>query len=256
MKYLICVVPVMPLRLRPSDSSEMISQLLFGEAMLLLEKGPKDWIRIRNQYDKYEGWASLKQLEFIKEHLYNDPTREYTSEFTMKVQSGGHPMHLPMGSFLKGMSFKRMKWGKIKTIYKGTPFKPDFEEVSDKQIKNLAYEFLNVPYLWGGRSVYGIDCSGFTQTMFRLLGKRLPRDTRQQVQEGELLNEDEQPKSGDLAFFQNEEGKIMHVGLMLNHFEIIHASGKVRLDRLDKKGIFKAKNKEYSHLLHSIRRFR
>ncbi len=254
MEYLICTIPVMPLRAEPDDRSEMVSQLIFGEAAILLERGKGNWIRIQNQFDAYTGWTSIKQMEHIKEHLYNTPTKKYSSEYCFPVQSGGHPMNLPMGSFLKGIHHRKMKWGRLKTVYKGSAIQPDVEEISEKKVRELAFQFLNTPYLWGGRSNYGIDCSGFTQTLYRLLGKRLARDTGEQAKQGELLDEDAQLKCGDLAFFHNQEGKISHVGIMMNHFEIIHASGKVRIDKLDNQGIIYSKTGEYSHQLSFIRR--
>lgn len=252
MKYLICVVPVMPLRISPSDRSEMSSQLLFGEAAELLEPGPKGWVRVRNQFDHYEGWAALNQMTPIEEDLFQEPTEEYTSECIATASVSGHPMHLPLGSFLKGIRHGTMKWSKVRTIYKGEPLRPGHIEISEKRIKELAFKYLNTPYLWGGRSNYGIDCSGFVQSVFRLLGIKLPRDAGQQAACGEQVNDT--LRCGDLAFFDNEQHKITHVGLLLNDFEIIHASGKVRLDKLDKRGIQNSDTGKYTHQLAMIRR--
>ncbi len=254
MKYLICIVPVMPLRTAPSDRSEMSSQLLFGEAAVLLQPGPKGWVRIRNQFDHYEGWAALNQMTPIEEELYQEPTEEYTGECISTASVSGHPMRLPFGSFLKGLRHGEMKWGKVHTVYKGDTLKPAAMEMMEKRIKDLAFQYLNTPYLWGGRSNYGIDCSGFVQSVFRLLGKQLPRDASQQATCGEPLNDDTWLRCGDLAFFHNEQQKITHVGLLLNYFEIIHASGKVRIDKLDKTGIQNADTGEYTHHLAMIRR--
>lgn len=254
MEHLICIVPVMPLRAEPSDRSEMISQLLFGEAAVVLEKGTKGWIRIRNQFDRYEGWASINQMTGIEEELYQEPTEEYTSELITTVSVSGHPMNLPLGSFLKGMRHGEMQWSKVHILYKGDPLKPDHKELTEKKIRDVAYKYLNTPYLWGGRSNYGIDCSGFIQSVFRLLGKTLPRDAGEQAACGEVLKEGIALRCGDLAFFESEEKKITHVGLILNHFEVIHSSGKVRVDKLDKVGIQNADTGDYTHKLSMIRR--
>lgn len=254
MNHLICTVPVMPLRAEPSDRSEMTSQLLFGEAALQLEDGPKGWIRVRNQFDQYEGWAATNQVTFIEEELYLEPTEEYTSERSATATVSGHPMQLPMGCFLKGMRHGEMKWGKVHTAYKGDPLRPDSNEITEKKIKDLAFKYLNTPYLWGGRSPYGIDCSGFVQSVFRLLGKALPRDAGQQAACGDLFSGDTPLRCGDMAFFHNEQQKITHVGLILSHFEIIHASGKVRVDKLDRTGIQNSDTGHYTHNLAMIRR--
>jgi cell wall-associated NlpC family hydrolase len=123
-----------------------------------------------------------------------------------------------------------------------------------KDIKETAYLFLNAPYLWGGRSPFGIDCSGFTQLVYKLNGYKLPRDARQQVELGSPLSFVEEAEAGDLAFFDNEEGNIVHVGIILENQQIIHASGSVRIDKFDHYGIFHSDNKKYSHMLRVIKK--
>lgn len=253
MEFAICIVPVMPLRAGPSHKSEMVSQLVFGECGTLLESNNDGWVKIRNQYDHYEGWATGNQLTPIEEDLYHEPTEEYTGDYLSALDFGGHPMHVPLGSFLKGLRHGEMKWGKYTVVFRGTPLKPEKVPVTEKQVHHLAFQFLNTPYLWGGRSIFGIDCSGFTQTVYRLLGKVLPRDAYLQARCGEALTEGQAPRCGDLAFFGNEENRITHVGLMLNDFEIIHAAGKVRVDKLDDCGILNTDTGLYSHRLAFIR---
>ena len=120
-------------------------------------------------------------------------------------------------------------------------------------IKNAFY-FLNSPYLWGGRTPFGIDCSGFVQIAARLSGISLPRDTQEQAEEGEIINLISEAKPGDLAFFDNIDGRIIHVGIILENGQIIHASGKVRIDTIDHQGIFNEESKKYSHQLRVIKR--
>ncbi len=254
MEYFICIVPLMPLRAEPSNKSEMISQLLFGEAAVMLEKGPDRWIRIRNQFDRYEGWAYSNQLTLIEEELYQEPTEEYTSGIITTVTVSGHPMNIPLGSFLKGMRHGEMQWSKVNIVYKGDPIRPDSKGITEKGIRDTAYKYLNTPYLWGGRSNFGIDCSGFVQSVFRLIGKTLPRDASQQAACGEVLEEGIALRCGDLAFFENGAHEITHVGIILNHIEIIHSSGKVRVDKLDQTGIFNKDIGDYTHKLAMIRR--
>jgi cell wall-associated NlpC family hydrolase len=118
---------------------------------------------------------------------------------------------------------------------------------------DCALEFLNVPYLWGGKSVFGIDCSGFVQLVFRLYDLNLPRDAYQQAEIGELIDSKE-ARQGDLAYFTNEKGKIIHVGIVLDNETIIHASGRVRIDQLTKSGIYNSDYCKETHKLHFIKR--
>lgn len=253
MEFEICVVPVMPLRAEPSHKSEMASQLIFGECGIVLDRNDDGWVKIRNQYDHYEGWVTQNQLTPIEEDLYHEPTEEYTSDYLAVIDFSGHPMHIPLGSFLKGIRHGEMKWGKYTATFQDTPLKPGEAPITDKQIRQMAFQFLNTPYLWGGRSIFGVDCSGFTQSVYRLLGKVLPRDAYMQARCGEELKSDQKPHCGDLAFFKTGEGKITHVGLMLNDFEIIHAAGKVRVDKLDDYGIMNVDTGSHSHQLAFIR---
>ena len=122
------------------------------------------------------------------------------------------------------------------------------------ELINTAYMYLNAPYLWGGKTLFGIDCSGFTQMVYKLNGYKLLRDASQQASQGEVLSFIEESEPGDLAFFDNEEGKIIHVGIMLENNYIIHASGKVRIDRLDHLGIYNAELNRHTHRLRVIKK--
>lgn len=255
MEHKICVVPLMPLRAEPAHRSEMTSQLLFGECAIALEQNGDGWVKLRNQYDQYEGWASANQLTEIDEELYHETTEEYTSELLTTVSVSGHPMNIPLGSFLKGMRHGEMYWGKVTVTFKGDPLKPDHLPITEKLIRQFAFQYLNTPYLWGGKSNFGIDCSGFTQSVYRMLGKMLPRDAYLQARCGEEVKTPLKSHCGDLTFFRDKEDKITHVGLMLNDFEIIHASGKVRVDKLDDNGILNADTGLQTHQLAMIRRF-
>jgi gamma-D-glutamyl-L-lysine dipeptidyl-peptidase len=250
----ICCVPVSPLRAEPSHRTEMVSQLIFGECCEILEQTKEHWSRIRIRYDGYEGWCTSSHLTEIDEKEFEIKTIALTPEWVTALEYNGHPMMVPMGSHLTAMKNGRARWRKNQVHYKGKTWDPATSAADAKAIRQLTYKFLNIPYLWGGKSVFGLDCSGFVQTVFKFLGVTVPRDAWQQASEGEPIGFLEETKTWDLAFFDNEEGRITHVGILLNLHEIIHASGKVRIDKIDNMGIVQSENHQRTHHLRVIRR--
>ena len=133
-------------------------------------------------------------------------------------------------------------------------FKGAVVSKNEADVVKYSLLYLNAPYLWGGRSLFGIDCSGLSQIVYSLCGYRIPRDAYQQAEEGINVEFVELTEPGDLAFFDNEEGKITHVGIVTEPGKIIHASGKVRIDSLDQQGIFNKELGKYTHKLRVIKR--
>lgn len=227
----ICPLAAVPLRKEPSDTSEMTSQILLGETMEVLEPGEK-WSMVKLHHDGYEGWVSTRQIQPLREpapapRIFRDAALQLT------------PGIIPAGALLRDAEHQM----------ENTPV----------PIAQYASMFLGAPYLWGGRTILGMDCSGFTQLVFRLTGKEILRDAWQQATLGEEIAFVHEALNGDLAFFDNPEGRIIHVGLVLREEEqelptIIHASGKVRVDILDHEGIFNRDIQQYSHRLRTIRR--
>jgi cell wall-associated NlpC family hydrolase len=158
-----------------------------------------------------------------------------------------------LGSFLPNYKKNNVSFNKNEYIFDGLTVDSSKKNSKNKLIEN-AYIYLNAPYLWGGRSPLGIDCSGFTQLLYKLNGVQLPRDASQQAKVGQTLSFVEESEAGDLAFFDNEEGNIIHVGMVLDNNRIIHASGKVRIDRLDHQGIYNVDTHKYSHRLRLIKK--
>jgi len=254
--YLVCHLSNIPLRKEPSDRSEMVSQLLFGEAAEVVEE--KDsWIHVRLEYDKYSGWIDRKQMLVISQKEFDTyASGPFFSSIdlvqSMTFEDGG-TLQLVLGSSLPFLTGNIVKISNFNATFSGNSIEIDRRNA--KRWLEFAMLYLNSPYLWGGRSPFGIDCSGFTQVVLKLCGIRIQRDAAQQAQQGQLINMIAEAKSGDLAFFDNAEGKIVHVGFILPEGKIIHASGKVRIDKLDHQGIYNAEQKKYTHNLRLIKRF-
>jgi cell wall-associated NlpC family hydrolase len=250
----ICCVPVSPLRAEPSHRTEMVSQLIFGECCEVLESIKDNWAHIRGGYDGYEGWCQTSHLTEIDEKEYGQSINDLTPEWVASLEYNGHPMMVPFGSNLTAMKNGRAHWRKNQVHYKGKTWDPATASTDAKSLRHLVYKFLNTPYLWGGKTVFGTDCSGFAQTVFKFLGIPLLRDAHQQAGQGESVGFLEETKAGDLAFFDNDEGKITHVGILLNANEIIHSSGKVRIDKIDNMGILRSDDFQRTHHLRVIKR--
>ncbi len=226
---------LIPCRKDPSDQSEMVTQLLYGELFEITET-LDNWIKIKTLHDQYESYIDKKQGEEAQKIKSN----------TVNLKNCIHtPIYIDHHKNEPNILFAG-------SLVENEPIKSD-----EKNIEKITKQFLNAPYLWGGRTVAGIDCSGFTQLIYRLLEKNIPRDAYQQAELGDVVSFVTETKTGDLAFFDNAEGRITHVGIVLKSGEdihIIHASGKVRIDKLDHHGIFDADKMTYSHQLRIIKR--
>ncbi|MDD3458216.1 MAG: C40 family peptidase [Weeksellaceae bacterium] len=251
MEYAVCQLGAAAVRAEDSDRSEMVTQILFGEKVLITET-KNNWIRIKADFDSYEGWADKKQFIELNEEAYqqigNGP---YTSDIFNLALDGNQPMVLPMGASLPNIKDDKIFLGDKKFLYHG---EIEENDLTKSELTRLAQLYLNTPYLWGGKSNFGIDCSGLTQQVYKYAGKQIPRDAFQQAELGETLSFVEEAEAGDLAFFDNAEGKIIHVGILLNDNKIIHAHGRVRIDPIDSTGIFNTDAQLYSHKLRVIKR--
>ena len=248
----ICNLSIIPLRIEPSDRSEIVSQVLFGEHFEILEE-TKNWAKIKLQYDNYEGWIDTKQYQTISESSFNKLSDEeiVLNGDLIEYITGTNNLLMPI-SLGASLSFLENSDININNF--------DFEGMRVVGVKpkvnliSIAFMYLNAPYLWGGKTPFGIDCSGFTQMVYKLNGYQLLRDASQQASQGEALSFIEESEAGDLAFFDNEEGKIIHVGIIMDNNYIIHASGKVRIDRLDHLGIYNAETNKHTHKLRVIKK--
>jgi hypothetical protein len=254
MQYGICHLSMVPLRLEPSDTSEMVSQVLFGEHFTVLEK-TKKWSKIQVHFDQYEGYIDNKQYQEIDQELFDqlsDSEYHYSSEILDYITDNDNQLStIPIGSRLPFLQDQTFKLGSKEFYYDGAVY---HGQLRKSEIVHKAFLFLNTPYLWGGKTPFGIDCSGFTQMVYKLCGHSLLRDAKDQATQGEVLSFIEESEPGDLAFFDNEEGVITHVGIIMQDYFIIHAHGKVRIDVLDHSGIYNTDTKKHTHKLRVIKR--
>lgn len=247
MQYGICNLSIVPLKLEPSDTSELVSQVLYGDIFKVLEQR-KTWSKIRLAFDTYEGWVDNKQYLEIAEadyHSLNNAPLKLSSDLVEFVEDIDGRLHtIPLGSALNGLNLLNHKHdGNIEEGIK-----------PKKYIIETAFIYLNSPYLWGGKTPFGIDCSGFTQMVYKLNGYSIFRDASQQATQGIALSFIEESEPGDLAFFDNDEGRIVHVGIIMEDNYIIHAHGKVRIDRLDHSGIYNVDKHIHTHKLRVIKK--
>jgi hypothetical protein len=247
MAQVICVVPVAPVRAEGSHRGEMVSQILFGETALVLGE-TKDFYQIQMHQDGYEGWCQKLQLQLVAEGA-TISIKGYTANWINHAVLNGHPIQLPLGTPI--VSYKHFDFD---FSYTGEILDAASNAYTPDALENLAKQFLGSSYLWGGRSVFGIDCSGFVQMVFKLFNCMLPRDAYQQAEMGEAIGFLAEAKPGDLAFFDNEQGKITHVGILLAPDLIIHASAIVRIDPIDQAGIVSSSTGLRTHQLRTIRR--
>jgi len=245
------------MRTSPSDRSEMVTQLLFGE-LVGIEGVKNGWTAIRNVYDNYEGWVDSKQVQLIDEQEFDRLNKSdscYVNDLVEVVQDLETYQTIPVviGSVIRNLDNDVFTMAGRSYEYTGqhvcTTAQGSLAEVLEH-----AMMFLNSPYLWGGKTPFGIDCSGFVQVVYMLSGVYLLRDAAEQAGMGEHISFLDEARAGDLLFFDNNEGEIVHVGIYLGDQEIIHASGKVRIDRIDHQGIHNRDLGRYTHELRLIRR--
>jgi hypothetical protein len=274
-----CFVGVLPMKKEPNSACEQISQMLFGDIAQIIEEEKDSWVKVKNLYDDYLGYVDKRNLIYLSEKEYYDALEKdkeifkKNKEFFEKskallkkskeffcldnlayisIQKDNSVFYCPVPKCSHFLDIK----------YSIKEYTFEIQEMSytfmlrhnKKNITDVLYSYMNCPYQWGGRSPFGLDCSGFTQNVFMLFGKKLSRDACDQEKQGKIVDDLKNSKYGDLAFFENKDKKVTHVGIILDNNKIIHCSSRVRIDDLDNKGIIDTDTKDYSHILHSIKR--
>lgn len=251
MEKFICENVFVPLRSGPSHKSEMLSQILFGERYTILDQSAR-WLKIETLFDNYTGWIDMDHLQHTeskdntKGNVLLKPLLCYRKDSSKLVLEPGCEIYSP--------DFRNKTFTSGSATFSTTS---DFDETylnNTDSLPDTAMRFINSPYIWGGRIPSGIDCSGLTQLVYKLHKVTIPRDSWKQSEAGETISFIDESRPGDLVFFDNEKGKISHVGMIISKGLIIHASGRVRIDTIDHQGIYKQENGGYSHHLRTIKR--
>lgn len=257
MKFGFCAHSVIPVRSEPAHQAEMCTQILFGELYTVLESF-EDWMHIRVIFDNYEGWVHKLYFNPIIEdefrRIHDLPCRVST-EVVQLIENRSRQYYFPLliGSSLHGLIDNSFSAGEDEYFFEGeTVVIPQLGERD--RIIEMSRMYLHAPYMWGGRSPFGIDCSGFTQMTYKIAGVQLLRDAAQQATQGETISFISDAKPGDLLFFDDDEGMITHTGILMPGQNVIHASGVVRIDKVDHQGIFNAETGKYSHQLRLIKK--
>lgn len=245
-----CILSMIPLRAENKDQAEIVSQLLFGEVATIIER-KEQWLKVSLHHDSYEGWIDHKQVVEIEEGTFDEiaQIKDRQAEIVLQLDTPWGKSVVFQGSpILSSDSTFQIDEMKFKWINEA-PSK------TDRSIVQIAQSYFNAPYLWGGRTRYGIDCSGFTQTVFHQKGIELMRDASQQVKQGEKI-EFEDLQAGDVVFFASKKtGNVTHVGIYLGEKSIIHAHGRVRIDELRPQGIYNLDEQYLSHEYYASRRY-
>src|SRR6188768_4034419 len=216
--YGVCRQALVPVRISPDDRTEQVSQLLFGDHYEVLQvSDSKKWIKIRIHADLYEGWIDVKQHHAITLE-YFDQINHANFKITTDVATGilykKSALTILMGSIVPISNSELFK------VEEQLAFNGESKSLGQKRdiefVKTIALKYLNAPYQWGGKSPFGIDCSGFVQMVFKISGYSLPRDASQQINVGKPVKNIGESKAGDLAFFHNKEKKIVHVGMVMD----------------------------------------
>ena len=267
-EYVVACCTVIPVRQEPSEGSEQLTQLLFGEVCEVLDRLPR-WTKIRSTLDGQEGWVDFKMLSpayNLSPITYNLPATVVATPMAIATaMETGEELMLTLGTRLPNYAHGTFEVLGKQYLINPTEVRGERLEVKgDEAMRRedvcaIAQTLLNAPYLWGGKNAMGIDCSGFTQVVYAATGVNLLRNAREQITQGEVVASLADAQPGELAFFDHADRdpkatSISHVGLLLSPTEIIHCSGCVHIDTIDEQGIH-LPDGELTHHLVQIKRY-
>lgn len=264
-EYAVAHATITPVREEPSEAAEQATQLLFGEVCEIIDRLPS-WTKIRSTVDGQVGWVSRWMLTSIPSPIANRPSPiavVVTPMATVTPADGGAPLSLTLGTRLPHYADGTFEvLGKQylidTTCVNITTGATDLQR---SELVKIAKSLLNTSYLWGGKNMMGLDCSGFTQVVYAAMGINILRNAREQITQGEVVPSLSDVLPGDLAFFNHadrnpEATNITHVGLLLSPTEIIHcAGGCVHIDRITSDGIYTSSGHKTHHLVQINRYF-
>lgn len=254
--YGVCRMCVVPVRKDAANESEQVTQLLFGEHYeVLTEDSEGKWLYIRINFDNYTGWIDKRQHHRVSKEYFlysNKAEFKITTDITSSILYNKSRQIILMGSVIPISSSELFK------MEEQFAFNGDTKNLGQKRefeyLRSIAIKYLNAPYFWGGKSPFGIDCSGLVQMVFKICGYKLPRDSSQQASQGKSVKSWSASRAGDLVFFKNQSDQIHHVGILIEEKKILHSSGKVRVDKLTEEGILNSDTKTISHTISHARR--
>ena len=251
---------IVPVRTEAREGAEQSTQMLFGELCTILEQKTR-WNRIKLLSDGQEGWVDAKMVTPMSaaEHKAYKMAYQHAATIVFPMayavsENNGQTIPLTAGTRLANYAD-----GRFEILGVGFRIDPSMVatqpiEMNEQNLLQTVRFFLNTPYLWGGKNALGMDCSGFTQVVMSLFGKSILRNASEQVTQGRSVSALSKAKAGDLVFFDHEDGKISHVGIVIDSGRVVHCSGRVKVEKLDETGIFCTETGEYTHHLVAIRR--
>lgn len=257
----ISLYSIVPVRAQASEAAEQTTQILFGETFDILEQQPK-WHRVKLHIDGQEGWIDAKMCTPMQPDEAKAYSEAYEASTALVVMPMAYAMSENNGQTIPltaGTRLTNYKDGRFEVLGVGFRIDPSMLATAplpldEQHLLQAVRFFLNVPYLWGGKNAMGMDCSGFTQVVMSLFGKRLLRNASEQATQGNTVEDLKHVQAGDLVFFDHEDGRISHVGIAIDSGRLVHCSGRVKVEKLDQTGIFNAETGSYSHHLAAIRR--